>query len=352
MKRILLIVMAFISVHAQDISDWSSINRLMPLATKNEEPKNFSTIFCHGLDAGPLQAAKYIKEHVTSQTGEKIISPQAIEILHAPITAPCMSEIMLRDLKKDNYRSLSAVWKQSVAAVVAYLRKKQFGIKVERNSANPITLDGHGLNVFANNIGQQADQEKLKTAYDNHVMQYPEHTRIMYGCSRGAAATFSFICLNKPAIKAAILEGCFDSVPGVIEQRFKWIVGKKGLPFVETLLTKLTSWNKAGIEPIKVAHQWPAEVPVLFITSHKDKEVPIACTKNLINELKKQVPQAKVYLLELQHSSHPRYAFDHPEDRIMYENVVHAFYQKYGITCDEAKAAAGAQFLQEYQDIN
>lgn len=314
----------------------------IPVHAVKTNNKNFSTIYTHGLDSGPTQAAKYIPEHITWLTGETVTCTDGVNVLFEPITAPAMSEINMRNTDTDKWYSF---FKQITCKITALIGLKAYGISVKQCSQPGLTLAGHGLSLSLKNIGQDADLAKLKAAYEEHKNNYTQE-RIMYASSNGAATTCTFICEEHPDIKAAVLEGCFDSVSNTITERYEWLLGKRGVSCAESLLQKITSWRKDGISPISVVNKWPAHVPVLFITSLKDTIVPAACTKNLVKELKENVPQALVYLLVLKNSRHPCYVFDDAQDKELYENVVHAFYKTYGIPYDAAKAERGMPHLE------
>lgn len=309
--------------------------------------QQFSTIFCHGLNAGPTQAAKYKPEHVSFLTGEKISCTKGIDVLLGPVTAPAMSEIRLLPTQKKGWLPSNFI-QRITAWYISRKHLNEYGIKVHQGSSD-LTVNGHALDRSKSNIGQEVDIEKLRAAFKSHIQRYPDHKYVMYGCSRGAAATFSLVCLNNndedllKNVKAVVLEGCFDSVSSLLVKRYSYLLGKH----IETALEYAMSYKKKGISPISVAHQWPAEIPVLFVTSTKDKEVPTVCTQNLIDTLKQKVPNAQIYMMMLHNSSHPRYVYDDRTDRENYENGVHAFYKLQGMPCDEIKAARGAGLLKK-----
>lgn len=316
----------------------------------DDDKKPISTLFCHGLNAGPAQAARYIPEHISSITGEKITCNEGISVLQGPVTAPAMPEIQLQ--KSDTKWSLYNVLQKINGWRNGRKHHKAYGIHIEPflQNATGITLNAHTINTAKTNIGQEADIETLHSAYTSHLKEYPNHDSIVCGGSRGAAAAFCMMCRHKPAVKAVVLEGCFDSIPSMLAARYSWLVGKRGVTVIESILERCMAYKKTGISPISVAGNWPANVPLLFVTSDKDEQVTSACTKNLIAALKKNVPNAHVHLVTLRNASHSRYTCDNKADKEIYENAVHAFYKKYGISHDASKAEKGAQFLVEVSD--
>lgn len=304
----------------------------------------YPTLFLHGLHAGPLQAAKYIHKHIASATGETILSRWAINVLSEPLVAPVFGEISLRNRKTDSYS------KRVVCGITFLLDKKVLGYEVqEKASSTGFTLAGRGLNIFNNNFGQQADLDVIKLAYETHKQAYPDDKMLVWGCSRGAAAACTFICTESDAadhIQLVVLEGCFDSSVSVIEKRFKRF-GKGGIKRIKKFFEKRTYWRQNGISPLAVLDKWPDNVPVLFVTSRKDTVVPMECAINCAKKLKALKPNLDVYLLVLENSSHSGYAIDNYADRVLYENVVNAFYQKYGWKHDAIKAALGSCDLEK-----
>lgn len=317
---------------------------ILILFTHALHAEQFSTVFCHGLNAGPTQAAKLKPEHISSITGEKISCTKGIDVLLGDITVPAMSEIVILP-KKRSWSPLERYYRL-IANKIARKHSHEYGITVHAND-HELTLNGHGKDLSKTVLGQEADIEKLQKAFDEHRERYPNDSYILYGCSRGAAATFTMVCLNKgkeslKKVKAVVLEGCFDSVPNLLQQRYGY-----AHPLAHLFITKKMSYKKDGLSPLAVVHNWPAEIPVLFVTSKSDKEVPIERTQALVCRLKQQVPQAQVHMVVLEHSSHPRYAIEYEADKRRYEAGVHAFYQKYHIAHDAEKAHLGAQVLQE-----
>lgn len=309
------------------------------------QAKVYPTLFLHGLHAGPLQAAKYIHKHTASATGETILSRWAINVLSEPLVAPVFGEISLRNRKTDSYS------KSVVCGITYLIDKKILGYEVqEKTSSTGFTLAGRGLNIFNNNFGQRADLDVIKLAYETQKNSYPDDKMLVWGCSRGAAAACTFVCTESTDVahhvQLVVLEGCFDSSVSVIEKRFKRF-GKGGIKRIKSFFEKRTYWRENGISPLAVLDRWPDNVPVLFVTSRKDTVVPMECTINCAKKVKELKPNVDVYLLVLENASHAGYAIDNYADRVLYENVVNAFYQQYGWKHDAVKAALGSRELEK-----
>lgn len=305
---------------------------------------HYSTIFSHGLHAGPLQLSKYTPRYASLETGELILSSRALNLLHGPISAPSFPEISMR-----NTRLKVGLWTRFMYRMTAFMDSWMYGYKIEKVASGP-TLSGRSLSIFQHNFGQYADLDVLKKSYQEHIRLYPDSAVLMYGCSRGAAVTATFVCHEAhdaaQHVRLVVLEGCFDSSVSVIQERYSWL-GKRFVAWVKRFFERNTLWREDGPSPLSSIAHWPDTIPVLFITSEKDKEVPMRCTRNLVAALKKHKPNVDVYLLVLKKSRHSTYAFDNQQDRTMYDNVVNAFYKKYGFICDESKAEAGCVLLEK-----
>lgn len=304
----------------------------------------YSTIFSHGLHAGPLQLSKYTPRYASLETGELVVSPRALDLLHGPISAPSFPEISMR-----NTHLNAGFWTKMMYKATAFMDSWVYGYKIEKVALGP-TLSGRSLSISQHNFGQYADIDVLKKAYQKHIKSYPDSAVLMYGCSRGAAVTATFVCdeahTTAQHVTLVVLEGCFDSSVSVIQARYSWL-GKRFVAWVKRFFEKKTLWREDGPSPIASIANWPDNVPVLFITSEKDKEVPMACTKNLIASLKEHKPNLDIYFLILKKSRHSTYVFDNQQDRTMYDIVVNAFYKKYGFACDENKAETGYAYLEK-----
>ncbi len=302
-----------------------------------EPSRAYPTLFCHGLHAGPVQAAKYIPKHTALLTGEIIVSPHATDFLSEPLAVPVFPEINLRNKKTDSYA------KSFMCRLARKFDTKIYGYQIEESKTGDLSFAGRGFNIFKNNFGQQPDQDVLKMAYEAHKKAHHDKM-LVWGCSRGAAAACTFMCTQahdtKEHVQLVVLEGCFESSVSVIEKRFKRF-GTKGVNAIKRFFEKRTDWREQGLSPLAVLDKWPENVPVLFVTSRKDTVVPLECTVACAKKLKELKPHVEVYLLILNNSSHSGYVFDDPADRALYEHVIHAFYKKYNWRYDPRKAALG-----------
>lgn len=172
----------------------------------------------------------------------------------------------------------------------------------------------HAIRYGLCNIAQSEDifhhQQRMKA-----VDEKAKEDLICYGVSRGALVTFISIALNghPPSLKLVVLEGSPDSIPNVLEARYRRFFGA----IVEDILctfTKYTRKDARTYSGLKLAANFPKDVPVALVTSEKDTVVPMANTLALANALKAS-GHTKVHLLCLKHASHDSYLTGHPDDR-------------------------------------
>jgi hypothetical protein len=143
------------------------------------------------------------------------------------------------------------------------------------------------------------------------------------------------------------LEGCFDSLDGLAPVRWPWLYRIGGFSLASSILEKMTSYERSGISPISSVAKFPQDVPVLFITSKVDREVPYVCAEHLAKALV-QAGHKQVYFLSLNHSSHVGYMCDDKDDKALYEKVVHALYQKLNLPYIPSLAEQGKDLLEQY----
>ena len=207
------------------------------------------------------------------------------------------------------------------------------------------------------NFGQEADVKALSQAYDVHVKQYGNTDSILYASSRGAAAGINFLATTyhqkkHKYIKAAVLESCFDSMETLLDYIYEKLVPFKSTAtrnmFKKLFCAIYPEYNPDGLAPISSASAAPHDIPILLITSKKDILVPVESTQKLYYALKES-RHPDIYILELNNSSHPRYMMANEDDKRTYEAVVHAFYQKYGLSHNPELAAYGAPILADCQ---
>lgn len=206
------------------------------------------------------------------------------------------------------------------------------------------SLKAHIIRLDQFNLGQEQDLAEHKKRVERCRAANPEANIVLYGVSRGSLTTFTAYAQEQYAgVKAVVLEGCPSSIPDVINTRYGMYV----LRLYKKHIKRICAHDPEGISALACVDKFPKGTPVLFVTSDKDKIVPAACTKRLARKLA-DAGHKDVYCVVLKKSSHIGYCFDDKIDAQNYQNTVHAFYKKYGVSgYNEAYAQAGAELLEQ-----
>ena len=174
--------------------------------------------------------------------------------------------------------------------------------------------------------------------------------------TKGAATTFSSVCVLRDSsllkrIKLIVLEGCFDSIESVLCERYGHFLGRKVLlPLIETVC----NFKNSGTSPSSLLHDFPMHIPVVFITSRKDNEVPSQNVMKLARDLalqrssqvdKQNIHTNDVYLLMLNNSAHPAFTCQDFQDWNQYQNFLHAIFKFYQLPYIEEYAKKGEHML-------
>lgn len=202
-------------------------------------------------------------------------------------------------------------------------------------------------------LGQESEIAELEQHY-NEIIEASESEEphiVIFGISRGASAVVNFLGTDeRRAIKAAIVESPFDSFLTVQRHLAKrlflhWI---PGIQAICRGITKMVfpKYASDGLHPIDAVKNIRKDLPILFICSKQDELVHYLCTVNLYHTLRK-AGHEHAYLLILNHGAHGHLL--HKTAGSAYQNVVHAFYQKYGLPHDEACARYGKSKLAKCQ---
>jgi hypothetical protein len=291
------------------------------------------TIFFQGNASSQVQLAKYLPEFITT-TGQKASCPEhkRINIIFKPFIGKELDEV------KPLSNKLSSTDK-AYATFNAKIQRYWYGYTLTQSKPNDEDISGHAVNVKKINLGQDIDIAEHKTRYALFKKQHPDAQCILFGISRGAATTFNSEALHKFPAQLIILEGCFTTVTDVLQKRY----GKLHT-LAQRLLTRFTSYNPQGHSPADLCKDFPAGIPVVFISSKKDREVHYELTHKLAHTLAAQ-KQNDVYLITLDNSSHSGYALDNQTDRQKYQACMHAIYKKYNLPYIEQYALEGEKYV-------
>lgn len=229
------------------------------------------------------------------------------------------------------------------------------------------TVENHTFNPTEISIGQRSDIESHKAKYDAwKAAQDPnaENNLVLFGGSRGAATTLlAYAEYGYPEAKLMILEGCFDSTEALLEERLACNTPandacREEKSFTASLASHACSTlfgrQQNGPEPIqavekmkRLAENTPAGIPIVFISSRVDKEVPYEHTRFLAESIAAN-KQNDVYFLTLEEADHPNYMFHNLSDREKYQTFIHAIYRKYNVPFyDEKLADLGEPLLDQ-----
>lgn len=175
---------------------------------------------------------------------------------------------------------------------------------------------------------------------------------ILVGVSRGASALVNFMGKHNPqTAQALILESPFDCVENIVlglinRARISWMPGAQrcGLALMRMVFSK---YKHNGLRPIDVARTIRKDLPILIICSAQDLLVPVWSSINVYLALKES-GNKDVYILILPQGSHAQ-LITHQNHAIIYQNIVHSFYQRYNLQHNPTYAALGKQMLEECQ---
>lgn len=307
------------------------------------ESKGTSYLYAPGMMGSEFVMARYCPSF-TASTGEKIVSKSGGNVIGQPHSAVTFPEV---DLRKPTFSCNPVTFcinslRMLIVPVAQRIMQYRFDFTIEDNPGSSTSVINYFFDFSKANLGQEADVQTLEQAYQEHLKKYPETDIVLYGDSRGAATIFNFVANHKPAyVKAAILEGIYDSLDHIIKH---FITSNKST-FTEKLLHRLARITLGGYKNEGMNQRESAEIiddtiPLLLVISLKDGQVPAQSAFYLYSRLI-QRGHKQVHLLVLEKSLHPIYMMDDPEDKKVYESVVHAFYKHYNLPHDSALAHEG-----------
>lgn len=320
------------------------------LILTHDTNNQFQTIFYQGIFCSQAQMTKYIGAHdMKTSSGQTMLCSglhhlKPIDVLINPFIGK-----EIKDIDTHVFKGLSSYLNplNILSSCVTKFANWYQGIEVyDQENAAPKNnlkedLKTYGLNISQISIGQETDIESHYEKYKLWKQAFPNNNLILWGVSRGAAATFNAVAKYKyPEAKLVVLEACFNTFNDVLKNRYL-------SPFSSLFnlgLNLFTRYHDDGPSPAKSVADFPEHVPVVFITSKKDTLVPASSTTKLANALA-QRQKNDVYLLKLEHGSHPNYMFDDKADHDNYEAFIHAIYQKYHMPYDKELALKGAPLL-------
>lgn len=331
------------------------------MQTRVDEYIACDTIYYPGANCTQTQMMHYMGDRtVKATTGETMSCSgknnlKPLNVIYHPFIGAEIADVNLKPYATcwNYFNPLLRVYTN-----ISWAKNYCSGIHVQPSeNPSPESVAFHGPNLSKMSYGQTSDIESHHKKYQLWQQNKTNDSLILYGVSRGTAATSAaFSIYQYPEVKLVILEGAVDSMDNVITSimrhrlHFDRLVNAAiaGVRSTVDWLNRhgMFGYNKDDYSPLGVLDQFPANVPVVYITSEKDTVVYPENTRNIATRLA-QRGKNDVYLLQLKNSSHPRYMYDDEEDRNQYEAFIHAIYKKYGLQHDETLAQKGAHLIEQ-----
>jgi hypothetical protein len=312
------------------------------MSEKWTEQKTILTVFYGGLYSSQTQLAKFTGNRgFIGTTSEHVICPNSCDLIKNPWINKEISEIEL-EKKEDPFRN-------PVKLISKYISKnyneshykitdkcsdaKCEHFAVTNNFTLDKTLKNHNVRLLGLNFGQNVDIieciSRIKSASEGK-----NDGLIMYGLSKGAATIFNTLSyLNRhyeesdgninliSKVKLVVLDGCYNNLTENISKTYKASF------FLNFAINSLTLYNKSGYSPNKSVNNFPSNIPIIFITSKKDTEVPMSQTITLAKSLANST-RGVVYLLILDNSTHSNCSIEDESDKLKYLLLLHNIYKK------------------------
>lgn len=341
----------------------SGVTFSQPPAWINPHSNTVQTVFYQGMNTAQTQGAKYTGDHgFIATTGEHVVNKHGIDVIQNIFVKPEIDEVLPASNAPFKWSHVTIHPKalfyascRKLCHIVTHGITNITGTRVTAPThyTPTHTIAAYALDVSKINIGQEGDIANHKRRFEQCRKEHPNAAIIAYGVSRGASTTFESLAqMNKESkdlssVKLCVVEGCFDSVPHVMQTRYYESVKR----LLTSIVTKVSSFKADGPAPIKMVQDFPKHIPIAFITSRKDKEVPMTCTQTLIDALRK-AGHSNIHVLILEKASHPNYMWHNFADRNIYQNFIHALYAKYNLPHIPEYAQAGKDIVERSKVTN
>lgn len=282
------------------------------------------TIFLQGAQMARLDACQYTgKEGLSIEVNqghvEHVFNPEAPQLLYHLYQYPELNDVAY------GYTLNPLHWCSKAINLLSQWSSNVYGTAcVPYNKWSLVNLAG------------PEDVAQCINAIRSCVKEHPTKTKlVLFGRGRGAATLLVALThLSQEAellkyVRLVILEAPFASLPSLLLDALPG--ASTGLvPYMLRLLSFVTQYREEQMTARDAVESkaFPLHVPLLFVTSKKDRVVPRSNTEILIDALK-QRQHAALHHLELKHSGHHRMALDAKEDQEAYHTEVHQLYRKY-----------------------
>lgn len=189
------------------------------------------------------------------------------------------------------------------------------------------TLLGKNVNRAKMHMGQGPDIQAVQTTIETVPNS---QSLIIYGCSRGAAATINYVAQHNPTnIKALVLDACPADIPGGTGI----ILAKLGIDPENALTvfkTIFPGYPENSIPPINaIKNITNKDLPILLIHAQNDKRVSYQNSLMLYQEFKRQGFR-NLHIIILPEGRHS-FLLQDDCSKDIYLQAVHAFYKKYNL---------------------
>lgn len=309
------------------------------------------TIPYPGTLASEVQFSKYVdsKTGIITSTNEHAVCSKSLPLWTNVFIPSPLKEIRLLNNNRDSLTSFSPLKQMGTSNSISYslashflyvadwitlqliknsYKKQGISVNYMPTKKDTLSLNGHYVSLNHYALGDITEHTKR---YQEAQQAHPNSPTILAGVSRGAMTTYRAHAKNRyPNVKLVILEGCPDSLPHVIEERFWWIKPYILRQYIYRKLFSFTLHSPDEPSPLDAVKDFPLDTPVAFISSKKDTEVPFACTHNLVNAQVRN-GHKEVYFLVLEHSSHTGYMMDNEADKRKYHLFMKALHHKYSL---------------------
>lgn len=173
---------------------------------------------------------------------------------------------------------------------------------------------------------------------------------ILFGCSRGGAATVSFLAKHNPEnVVAVVLDGSpADMLASADPIMAQFGLGSSCRSLIFSVL--FPAYPQDSVTPLQsVAHIKNKKLPILLIHSQNDCVVPYSHSLRLYKEFIKHGFE-HVYIVLIPEGRHA-FLLQEPKAKDLYLKAVHSFYKFYDLPYDKMHASEDMDFYRPALDV-
>lgn len=302
------------------------------VSTSNRKNSNDTTecLFSHGIAGAGKQVQNYIKKSVTDNT-EQSHHYFTIEVPATTFDYPDATDRFWRV----NFWRTSFGQKNEIDALKNALDQRKEWYKNNKPAFSDIAIE---------ESADDSHKDTLPNTHNSNNQSQPAQF-ILYGLSRGASTIVTFMTTYPETenICALVLESPYDQVVSVATAFASRLRIPYFSSFIHVLMRMLfMQYDKNGISPLHNIDKISKNIPILIVCSLEDKLVPWQSSFAIYTALR-NAGHNNTHILVLEKGAHANLFSE------KYQNVVHAFYQKYKLPHDKDAALRGTQSFGEYQ---